>query len=157
MAIYMQDTTMVIPMVNMFHKIKKVVCSTYSSVLQLQGGHYGHLHEGHHDGPPHGEYVQQHQEGTLLYTFQSQSVQFLRNEPVDSVLSTIVSDFFFGVRITFEGTHNAQYIMKWASPISLQSSRRNCRERTTPPQRIILRFICGLKVVNKSIHLVGWC
>ena len=70
MAIYMQDTAMVIPMVNIFNKIKKVVCSTYSSVLQLQGGHHGHLHEGHHDGPPHGEYVLQHQEGTLLYTFQ---------------------------------------------------------------------------------------
>jgi hypothetical protein len=30
----------------------------------------GHLHEGHHDGPPQGESVPQNQEGSLFYIFQ---------------------------------------------------------------------------------------
>ena len=108
MAIYMKDTMMVLPRANLFHKIKKVACSTYSSVSkqsmsvqllknepvdsvlvllvvisslegesplsvsQIQGRHYGigHLHKGHHDGPPHGEYVLQNQEGNLFYILQ---------------------------------------------------------------------------------------
>ena len=49
MDIYMKDTMIVLPMVNMFHNLKKALCSTYSSVLkqsqsvQLHGGHHGHL------------------------------------------------------------------------------------------------------------------
>ena len=59
--IYIKDTMMVHPRVNMFCNLREALCSIYSSdskqskSVQLQGGHHGHLHQGHHEGPSHGE------------------------------------------------------------------------------------------------------
>ena len=70
------DIMMVLPRVNLFCNLREVLSSIYSSdskqsqSVQLQGGHHGHLHQGHHDGPPQCEYVLQPQGGSLLYIFQ---------------------------------------------------------------------------------------
>ena len=61
MDIYIKDTMTVLPRVNLFCNLREVLSSIYSSdskqsqSVQLQGGHHGHLHQGHHEGPSHGE------------------------------------------------------------------------------------------------------